>query len=188
MIRLTPQGKVVYRAEKRACRRFPKPASPDLFNGVSRNFQVFDPLDFIAELTQHVPEPNSHLVRYFGWYSNKSRGLRAKNTPDATCETGPRQTPGAKTARRRWAALIKRVWHVDPLECPHCGGPMRIVSFINSWQRDVIEKILPHGGLSARAPPRADKTHAEPWRELRYENDLEFVQDPGPAELVWSAH
>jgi len=84
--------------------------------------------------------------------------------------------------------LIKRVWNVDPLKCPHCGGPMRIVSFINPWQRDVIEKILTHGGLSARAPPRADNTHAEPWRELRYENDLEFVQDAGPAELVWSAH
>jgi hypothetical protein len=28
----------------------------------SRNFQVFDPLDFLAELTQHIPEPNKHLV------------------------------------------------------------------------------------------------------------------------------
>jgi hypothetical protein len=25
---------------------------------------------------------------------------------------------------------------------------MRIVSFVNPWQRDVIEKILEHGGLS----------------------------------------
>ena len=49
MIRVTAQGKVIYLAEKRACRRFPKPASRDLFNGVSRNFQVFDPVDFIAE-------------------------------------------------------------------------------------------------------------------------------------------
>ncbi len=80
MIRVTGQGTVIYLAEKRSCRRFPKPASPDLFDGVSpgvaRNFQVFDPLDFIAELTQYVPDPRKHLVRYFGWYSNKSRGMR----------------------------------------------------------------------------------------------------------------
>ena len=59
LIRVTEQGTVIYLAEKKACRRFPKPASGDLFGGVSpgvspgvaRNFQVFDPLDFIAELT-----------------------------------------------------------------------------------------------------------------------------------------
>ena len=31
--------------------------------------QVFDSLDFLAELTQHIPDKGEHLVRYFGWYS-----------------------------------------------------------------------------------------------------------------------
>jgi hypothetical protein len=44
----------------------------------SRNFQVFDPLDFLAEVTQHIPEPGEHPIRYCGWYSNKRRGQRAK--------------------------------------------------------------------------------------------------------------
>lgn len=35
--------------------------------GPSRNFQVFDPLDFLAEVTQHITDPGSHPVRYFGW-------------------------------------------------------------------------------------------------------------------------
>ena len=48
MIKVTPEGKVVYVAEKRDCRRFPRPASRDQFNAVSRDFQVFDPMDFIA--------------------------------------------------------------------------------------------------------------------------------------------
>ncbi len=78
MIRVTDAGQVLYVAEKRAPQRFPKPASADLFGDVARNFQVFDPLDFIAELTPHIPEPNKHLVRYFGFYSAKARGLRAK--------------------------------------------------------------------------------------------------------------
>ena len=76
---------MIYLAEKKACRRFPKPAGGDLFGGspgVARNFQVFDALDFIAELTQHIPDPRTHLVRYFGFYSNKSRGMRAKTGGD----------------------------------------------------------------------------------------------------------
>ena len=80
LIRVTGQGKVIYLAEKRSCRRFPKPASPDLFGGVARNFQVFDALDFIAELTQHIPDPRKHLVRYFGWYCG-SLCLVARCTP-----------------------------------------------------------------------------------------------------------
>ena len=46
---------------------------------LSRNFQVFDPLDFLAEVTQHIPNTGEHTIRYYGWYSNKSRGMRAKS-------------------------------------------------------------------------------------------------------------
>ena len=53
--------------------------------------------------------------------------------------------------------LIKRVYEVDPLSCPECGGQMAVVAFIEPPQADVIEKILSHCGLwrsvAARAPP-----------------------------------
>jgi hypothetical protein len=187
LIRATGQGKVIYLAEKKACRRFPKPASPDLFGGVRRNFQVFDALDFIAELTQHIPDARRHLTRYFGFYSNKSRGLRAEANGDAAHDAPTTRSPSASQARRRWAALIKRVWHVDPLRCPRCGFTMKIVSFIEPTQPDVIDVILTHCGLAdepARAPPQ-DASPA--FRELQYVSDLEFVQEPGPAEPVWSS-
>ena len=35
-----------------------------------------------------------------------------------------------KKRRRSWAALIKKVYEVDPLRCPECGGEMKIISFI----------------------------------------------------------
>lgn len=44
-----------------------------------RNFQVFSPLEFIASITQHVPEPSFQLVRYYGWYSNRMRGGTGKS-------------------------------------------------------------------------------------------------------------
>ena len=53
---------------------------------------------------------------------------------------------------------------------------MKIVSFIEPTQSDVIDAILTHCGLAdepARAPPPK-------IRELQYGTDLEFVQDPGP--------
>ncbi len=32
---------------------------------------------------------------------------------------------------KTWRECIKKVWEVDPLECPNCGAEMEIVSFIN---------------------------------------------------------
>ncbi len=56
--------------------------------------------------------------------------------------------------------LIKRVFEVDPLCCPECGGQMKVVSFIEPPQADVIEAILKHCGLwqasAPRAPPDVD--------------------------------
>lgn len=77
LIRITPAGKVLYKAEKDRCQRYPRPASEDLFGGVARNYQLFEPLDFLAELVQHIPNKGEHLVRYYGCYSNKARGLQA---------------------------------------------------------------------------------------------------------------
>ena len=50
--------------------------------------------------------------------------------------------PSAKQARKRWAALIKQVYEVDPLVCPKCGGEMKIIGFIEKDQSEVVEKIL----------------------------------------------
>lgn len=57
----------------------------------------------------------------------------------------------------RWAALIKRVYEMDPLKCPKCGGKMKFISFIEKHQADIIEKILRHCDLwidqRDRGPP-----------------------------------
>jgi len=75
---VTKNGQVVYKAEKDACRAFPDPRGNDLASGPKRNFQILDPLDFLAEFTQHIPPKGAHLIRYYGWYSNKVRGMRRK--------------------------------------------------------------------------------------------------------------
>jgi len=55
MIKVTEDGQVIYRAGRSECLRFPRPGDERLREGVSRNFQVFDALEFLAEVTQHIP-------------------------------------------------------------------------------------------------------------------------------------
>jgi hypothetical protein len=146
------------------------------------------PLDFIAELTQQIPEHGAQTVRYDGWYSNKARGMRAKAAQEAKARqsggiepvtTDDSDTPYRKLCRMRWSALIKRVYVVDPLCCPKCGGTMAIVSFIEQEdQADVIERILKHCQLwndyPARAPPKV-AGNGEFELEVEYVDFDEFL-------------
>jgi hypothetical protein len=156
LVKVSDTGQVVYQAEKQACRAFPDPKGDGTRAGVKRNFQILSPLDFLAEFTQHIPPKGSHLIRYYGWYSNKSRGMRKKAEAVVSDEPSSKE-PTTSSSSQAWAMLIKRVYEVDPLCCPECGGQMKVVSFIEPPQADAIEAILTHCGLwqsrSARAPP-----------------------------------
>ncbi len=93
------------------------------------------------------------MVRYYGWYSNKSRGMRLKQgmvrPGDELLETAseveiidvseyePKRIPS-----KTWRECIKKIWEADPLQCPECGGEMRIISFIT--EASVIRQILEH--------------------------------------------
>jgi hypothetical protein len=86
------------------------------------------------------------MVRYYGWYSNRARGERAKHetepgAPDTAdvdvidvSEYHPPRIPSKK-----WRELIKKVWEVDPLICQHCGAEMKLIALIDD--QSVIEKI-----------------------------------------------
>jgi hypothetical protein len=52
----------------------------------------------------------------------------------------PRRLPS-----RIWCELIQKVWEADPLHCPTCHEPMRIIALID--EAEVIERILRHLGL-----------------------------------------
>ena len=52
-----------------------------------------------------------------------------------------------------WATLLKRVFEIDLEHCPNCGSELKIIAAI--LEQPVIEKILMHLGLQARAPLRA---------------------------------
>lgn len=45
-----------------------------------------------------------------------------------------------------WAEMICKVYEVDPLLCPQCGGDMKIIAFIEDHR--AIDKIIRHLKLS----------------------------------------
>jgi len=81
--------------------------------------ETFDPAEFLARVIMHVPEPRRHLVRYYGAYSNVSRGKRrkaeAENGEVGGAGAGPAsraaraEARNARALRRSWAQLIKRI-------------------------------------------------------------------------------
>lgn len=126
--------------------------------------ETFDPLDFLARILMHIPEPRLHEVRYNGAYSAVARAQKRKaaETQDAALPSanGVAQCdlPSAaerQRLRRQWAQMIRRIFEVDPLTCKNCGQQMRVISFITD--PPVIRKILDHlaneANDAARDPP-----------------------------------
>ena len=141
----------------RLVQAYPAPNRDGTASVVTRNFQILPVLDFLADFTQHISDKGSHLTRYYGWYSNKSRGVRKKAEIAASATAGESSSENDVPPRSNstWAMLIKRIYEVDPLICPQCGGQMKVVAFIKPPQSEVIEKILRHCGLWNPSAPRA---------------------------------
>ena len=84
---------------------------------------------------------------------------------DASVPEHPAPEPACahrNPARISWARLLKRVFEIDLEHCPNCGGELKIIAAI--LEAPVIERILNHLGLQARAPPRHRRASAS-WRK-----------------------
>jgi len=106
-----------------------------------------------------VPRPRLHLIRFHGILAPNAR-LRAQVVPQEP-EPPVQATPPAeceatcahhRPVRLSWAKLLKRVFEIDMAHCPNCDGELKLIAAI--LEQPVIEKILTHLGLQARAPPR----------------------------------
>lgn len=100
-------------------------------------------------------------------------------------------------ARRiAWAELLKRVFEVDALRCPDCGGRMRWIAAITD--PSVARQILECLSLPPRAPPLApakeidrerivgraafEPRPAEADGDPGFDFDQSSVEDPGPSD------
>ena len=140
-------------------------------NGVVE-LSTFEFLDRLADL---VPPPRKHRHRYHGVFApnhklrsavtalaigNVSKQREATTGGDGNdgratggcCDTKPDQKPRSHdTSRIAWAKLLARVGEEFPLQCPGCGGDIRLIAFI--IEPGPIRKILTHLGEPLEPPP-----------------------------------
>ena len=133
------------------------------------------PFEFLDRLADLVPPPRKHRHRYHGVFAPNHRlrkavtslaignvGKRQEaatggHTDDGSatggcCDANPNQKPRSHdTSRIAWAKLMARVGEEFPLECPACGGDIRLIAFIT--EPGPIRKILTHLGEPLEPPP-----------------------------------
>ena len=92
-----------------------------------------DALDWIALVTSHIPDVHEQMVRYYGRYSNASRGKRKKATnqrlsqPSAASSSAESDSEAdrfSRERRRNWARFLKKIYEIDPLR----GFAMEIIA------------------------------------------------------------
>ena len=160
-------------------------------------------MDRLADL---VPPPRKHRHRYHGVFAPNHKLRRAVtalaignvgkqreamngvhgNDGRATggcCDTKPHQKPRSHdTSRIAWAKLMARVGEEFPLECPACGGDIRLIAFIT--EPGPIRKILTHLGEPLEPPPiAAARGPPTDWDELVQAHDDRDVFQASPDNL-----
>ena len=115
----------------------------------------------MQRLAALVPRPRLHLIRFHGVLAHNAK-LRAlvvpQEVPQELEPAAQESMPAAceptcahhRPVRLSWAKLLKRVFDRDLTHCPNCGGGLEIIAAI--LEQPVIERILTHRGLQARAP------------------------------------
>ena len=164
------------------------------------------PVEFLDRLANLVPPPRKHRHRYHGVFAPNHKLRRAVtalaignvgkqreamngvhgNDGRATggcCDTKPHQKPRSHdTSRIAWAKLMARVGEEFPLECPACGGDIRLIAFIT--EPGPIRKILTHLGEPLEPPPiAAARGPPTDWDELVQAQDDRDVFQASPDEL-----
>jgi len=108
--------------------------------------------EFIARVTSHIPDKGQVTVRYYGLYANAHRGKVKKASRQAfplrMVEDQLRPVPS-----KGWAEMIRKVYEVDPMVCPQCGGKMKGIAFLTDYA--VVDRIIDHLKLTffAERPP-----------------------------------
>ncbi len=82
-----------------------------------KNEKDFDALEWLAAMSSHVPNRGEQMFRYYGYYSNVSRGKRKKQGQEELipCILEPVEDPdssedeSSREYRKNWARLIQKI-------------------------------------------------------------------------------
>ena len=144
---------------------------------------VLEPGVLIERLLALVPRPRRHLVTYHGvlapsaslrpWIVPRAEAIDDEGRQDESCasqEEGESEPDEVRARRRsvphrpgkrrrggrryyRWAELLRRLFAIEVLRCPRCGGSRRLLAAIQDPLS--IERVLRAMGLPSEAPELA---------------------------------
>lgn len=111
----------------------------------------FSPLDFIARIVALIPPPRAHLVRFHGVLAPNYKH-RVKIVPRLAPKKGKSEPIDEvqKESRMKWADMLRKVFKIDVMECPKCGGRLEQIATINDYK--VARKILEAMGRDSLPP------------------------------------
>jgi hypothetical protein len=142
----------------------------EFFKGKAEAFPL---MWFFLELTQHIPPKGCQYIRRYGLYASRTKG-KWPDKPHVTRLAPPGwkgqqqqadqdvqpydveavYSVSVKECRSTWARLIAQVYEVDPLVCPCCSAPTRILAVIT--EAEEVHRILRHLVKIGRSPPGFD--------------------------------
>lgn len=135
--------------------------------------KTFEAIDWLAQLTTHIPNKGEQMCRYYGHYSNKSRGMRKKEDTDHIIPQLIDSDISNRDRKRSWARLIQKIYNVNPLVCPKCKGEMKVIAFIDEdW---LIRKILMHLNLWETRNHDPPKNKSPYIHELVYDDSYSQI-------------
>ena len=70
---------------------------------VDRNFEAMDPLEWLAHLADHIPDPGKHRTHPYGFYASR---VRASRTEKEGSELRAEAAPTKRRCPPSWARLI----------------------------------------------------------------------------------
>jgi hypothetical protein len=136
----------------------------------------FEPSEFLEKLAAMIPRPpvlrsspateggRINLLIYHGAFAPRglchSDPVVVEDASTAAPEAGAKPAAYVRPRHFPWAELLRRVFAIDILACPDCGGRLRLLATIEGTPargfrragRAVVEKILAHLGLPVDLP------------------------------------
>jgi hypothetical protein len=114
---------------------------------------VMERIELIEKLAALVPRPRYHIVHYYGVLAPAAKWRRdivPDPPPLEQCSHGS-DPDDPQRKNHTWAQLMARTFEFDVLQCPRCGGRMKIIAAIES--SEVACRILECLGIVSRPPP-----------------------------------
>jgi len=116
---------------------------------------LFEPIEFLEKLAALIPRPAVNLLLYHGVLAPRARWRSqvvryGRPAPDGNAlEASPRVA--VPTRAWTWPALMHRVFALDVLACPPCGGRLRVIATVQNPL--AVQAILAHLRRSGAPEP-----------------------------------